>query len=248
MISCMRSTYKHCLFFSREAHSRVVCFDIYTNCKDCSVSSLGVAYFLAIFGHSHVCSGGSTLESDVVAVFPLPCVIQQPLWEQFCLCRLVLNCNSSQSSGHITARPWVWKSDHFTQFNIFYFTYRIGTILRPPGGEEGCGGGRVWNDKLSIGFPYVLLSSGRNSCCYGNTLRTIKQARRKNFLFWALCCHPLSLVPVTGEDPFSSALGSGAWQHCTDLALLGVKQGWCVPNRGGFAGIRVPRCELGRAV
>ena len=236
MISCMRWTHKHS--FSAEKH--ILTWSVLTfmtNFKDCSVLSLCIAYFVATFGRSNICSGGSTLESDAVAVFPLPCVIQQPLWEQFCLCRLVLNCNSSQSSGHITARPWVWESDHFTQFNIFYFTYRTGTILRPPGGEGGCGGGRVWDDKLSIGFPYVLPSSGKNSCCYGNTRGTIKQARRINFPLWALCCHPPSLVPVIGEDPSGPALGSGAWQHCTNLALLWVKRGWRVPNtQGRFCG------------
>lgn len=112
-----------------------------TNFKDCSVPSLCFAYFVAVFGHGHLCSDGSTLESVVVAVFPLPRLIRQPLCEQSPLFRLVVNCHSGQSSGHITAGPWVKGNRHFTQFNIFFFffTYRIGTILRPRRGEIGVG-------------------------------------------------------------------------------------------------------------
>lgn len=192
-----------------------------TNFKDCSVPSLCFAYFVAVFGHGHLCSDGSTLESVVVAVFPLPRLIRQPLCERSPLFRLVVNCHSGQSSGHITAGPWVKGNRHFTQFNIFFFFYLQNWYhIEASEGGDRCGGGRVWNDKLSIGFPYVPLSSGKNPCCYGNTLRTIKQARRINFLLWALCCHPQSLVlawclePAMGEDPLQ--LGSGLW----DLTAL----------------------------
>lgn len=93
---------------------------------------------------------------------------------------------------------------------FFFLTCRIGTILRTPRGVMGV---RAWNDKLSIGFPYVLLSSEESLCCYGNTLRTAKQARRINFLLADLCCCPQSLVlawcvePAIGEDPLQLSSG-----------------------------------------
>lgn len=135
-------------------------------------------------------------DADTVAARLLPRLLQ-PLREQFLFGMLV--GQSKLQSKLRTHHCWSvgLGSRRILQFNNFFFNLQNWY----PGRGDGCGGGRVWNDKLSIGFPYVLLCSGKNPRCYGNTLRTIKQARRTHFLLWALCCHPQSLVLMRCLEP-----------------------------------------------
>lgn len=165
-----------------------------TNFRDGFVPSLCLAYFVAVFGHSHLCSGGPGCRhggrtSPSMAVTTIAWTISS--WDVSGSIKTPVKAQDTSLLVH--------GSGEQAHPSIQQFFFNLQNWY--PGRGDGCGGGRVWNDKLSIGFPYVLLCSGKNPRCYGNTLRTIKQARRTHFLLWALCCHPQSLVLMRCLEP-----------------------------------------------